>query len=496
MNLENRSHELVKTAGKRLTLIGILALFCTNAFSFCGFYVAKADAKIFNKTSQVILVRDGEKTIVTMSNDFKGDVKDFAMVVPVPVVLQKSDIKTVPSNVFSKMDNYSGPRLVEYYDHNPCQQQVLYNQLGMVESMSMVTDESIAPLMRKSADKHKVTIEAKYEVDEYDILILSAKESTGLKAWLDENGYKVPESAATVLDPYIKNKLKFFVVKVDAARLKQKNNGGMMNPLQITYNSPKFMLPIRLGMANADGAQDMIVYGLTRTGRIECTNYRTVEIPTNRNVPTFVRDDFGHFYKDVFDREYKHQGKNAVFLEYAWNVSPSFTGMKCDPCVGPPPINQDLAQAGVYWQGNVHFTRLHVRYTEDKFAQDLLFQVTPNKEHFQGRYIITNPANGPFDCDEGQQYLSEMVNRRQRELDELQVLAGWDPTDRPYYVEGYRKLIKEGADRNEVITPFLPPTETPGLLPKLIFSLLLLGAVVFFIGKLSVKTLKPKTALT
>ncbi len=475
---------------KKIALIGILALFCTHAFSFCGFYVAKADAKIFNKTSQVILVRDGDKTIVTMSNDFKGDVKDFAMVVPVPVVLAEKDIKTVHSSVFDKLDNYSGPRLVEYFDHNPCTPVMKYLE-SEVQLMSMsVSEDAVDDLAYRSAPKHKVTIEAEYKVDEYDILILSAKESSGLKAWLDENDYKVPETAAVVLEPYIKNNLKFFVVKVDAKRM----TGGVMNPLQITYENDKFMLPIRLGMANADGAQDMIVYGLTRQGRIECTNYRTVEIPSNRNIPTFVRDDFGNFYKDVFDREYNRQGQNAVFLEYAWNVTPNWGGMKCDPCVGPPPINQDLVQAGVYWQGNVHFTRLHVRYTQDKFAQDLFFQVTPNKEHFQGRYIITNPASGTFDCEEGQEYLVQMVNRRQRELDELQALAGWDPSDRPYYVAGYRKLIKDGADRNSIV-PASPTSPTPNWpLGKLIFSVLLVGAIAVFTAIPLLRQLRPKAA--
>src|SRR5215212_10620604 len=82
-------------------------------YSFCGFYVSKADGTLKNKTSQVILVRDGNKTVITMYNDFKGDVKDFAMVVPVPVVLQKSDIKVTDNSVFQRLNDYSAPRLVE-----------------------------------------------------------------------------------------------------------------------------------------------------------------------------------------------------------------------------------------------------------------------------------------------------------------------------------------------------------------------------------------------
>src|SRR6185436_19550433 len=126
-----------------------------------------------------------------------------------------------------------------------------------------------------------VKIEAQYIVGEYDILILSATESTGLKTWLDENGYKIPPGANEVLEPYIKSNLKFFVVKVNEDE-KKKLPGNFLRPIQISFNSPKFMLPIRLGMANADGDQDMIVYAFTKKGRIETTNYRTVSLPTGK----------------------------------------------------------------------------------------------------------------------------------------------------------------------------------------------------------------------
>ena len=475
---------------KKYALLALLVITSAEFFAFCGFYVAKADAKIFNKTSQVILVRDGDYTVVTMSNDFKGDVKDFAMVVPVPVVLNRQDIRTVNPSVFNKLDAYSGPRLVEYHDANPCYR-LMGNKELLTDYMDMSEMTKRSAGMIEKDKQYNVTIEAEYKVDEYDILILSAKESTGLKQWLTENGYKIPGTAAAVLDPYIKNNLKFFVVKVDADRLAKKGTG-KMSPLQIGFNSPKFMLPIRLGMANADGDQDMIVYGLTKKGRIECTNYRTVEIPTNRNVPTFVRDNFGSFYKDLFDRAYKYQGRNAVFLEYAWNVSPSFRGMKCDPCVGPPPISQDLVQAGVYWSGNVHFTRLHVRYSQEKFAQDLFFQVTPNKENFQGRYIITNPARGPFDCDDGQAYLTNLVNRRKNELSELQALTGWTGSDRPHYVGGYQSLIKDDSKRNEVIVPNTSPP-SDGFLPKLFFSLAMVLVMVLLLSNSLAQLLNRKT---
>ena len=60
------------------------------------------------------------------------------------------------------------------------------------------------------------------------------------------------------------------------------------------------MLPIRLGMVNADGPQELFVYALTRKGRVETTNYRTVRLPSDVEIPVFVKDDFADFYKAMF----------------------------------------------------------------------------------------------------------------------------------------------------------------------------------------------------
>ena len=409
--------------------------------SFCGFYVSKADGTLKNKTSQVILVRDGNKTVITMYNDFKGDTKDFAMVVPVPVVLRKDDIKVVEQSIFQRLNDYSAPRLVEYWDQNPCNPRAddqMYEK-SAPRALSEVMVSGYGTVRKKELG---VKVEAKYLVGEYDILILSAKESGGLKEWLTSNGYKIPDGAEEVLDPYIKSNLKFFVVKVNEKE-KQKLNNNFLRPIQINFNSPKFMLPIRLGMANADGDQDLIVYAFTRKGRIECTNYRNANIATDKNVPLFVQKNFGSFYGNLFTHQWGNEDKSVAFLEYAWDVSPQ-NFYHCDPCIATAPSQQDLVQSGVWWLNgkdwsdysdvdndepdngskNVHFTRLHFRYNRKSFAQDLTFQVTPNTETFQARYIITHPATGDLSCDAGKKYLQDLKQRRKKELMMLTTLTG------------------------------------------------------------------------
>ena len=91
-----------------------------RAQAFCGFFVAGSNAKLTNNASQVVLMRKGNRTVMTMSNTYQGPPENFAMVVPVPVVLQKENVKTLPADVFDRVDSLSAPRLVEYWEQDPC----------------------------------------------------------------------------------------------------------------------------------------------------------------------------------------------------------------------------------------------------------------------------------------------------------------------------------------------------------------------------------------
>src|SRR5689334_9920620 len=106
----------------RLALPGaaLALVFSASAHAFCGFYVGKADAQLFNRASQVILVREGDRTVISMLNDYQGALAEFALVVPVPQVLQRDQIHVGDKKLFERIDSYSAPRLAEYHDENPC----------------------------------------------------------------------------------------------------------------------------------------------------------------------------------------------------------------------------------------------------------------------------------------------------------------------------------------------------------------------------------------
>ncbi|MGB7814789.1 MAG: DUF2330 domain-containing protein [Methylotenera sp.] len=376
-----------------------ILLSSTGAQAFCGFFAGKADASLFNEASQVILVRDDKRTVISMLNDYRGPMTDFALVVPVPQVLEKGQVRIGDKRLFDRLDAYSSPRLAEYFDPDPCPVGMQYRLEEKSMDAAKPASASVGELRKNKSDKVLgVTVEASYTVGEYDIVMLSAKQSNGLETWLRENGYKMPKGAAAVLKPYVAQNMKFFVAKVNLEE-QAKTGTQYLRPLQFAFESEKFMLPIRLGMINADPKkpQDLIAYILTRNGRVESANYRTVKLPANENLPPSIKKDFNTFYKAMFDYQAKQEDHRVVFTEYFWDMG------WCDPCADEPLSRDELHQAGVFWLDgnndgggaqNALLTRMHVRYTPKTFPEDLMFVQTSDRQNWQTRYVVQNPFEG------------------------------------------------------------------------------------------------------
>ena len=297
---------------------GVCLLTPIQAQAFCGFFASSAKADVYNDVTQVALMRHETTTVLSMRNTYKGPPKNFAMVVPVPHVLKKEDIKTIEDDVFDRLDKLTAPRLVEYFEQDPCE----YTHQTGTRLITLSETERITP-------RTTVKVEAKFKVGEYDVKILSAKNSTKLATWLASRGYNVPKGASKALAPYVALGMYFFVAKVDAKRVKFDASGNaMLSPLRFAYDSEDFSLPVRLGLLNSNGKQDLSVFLLSRGGRYEASNYPNTFIPTNLVVKDEVRHDFPTFYDALLDWEFE-RAPGTIVTEYVWD-SPS----KCDPC--PP----------------------------------------------------------------------------------------------------------------------------------------------------------------
>ncbi len=406
-----------------LALVALLTVAAvpTAAHAFCGFYVAGSNTQLLNDATQVVLMRKGTRTVLAMQNNYKGPPEAFAMVVPVPVVLKESDVKTLTKDVFERVELMGAPRLVEYWEQDPCKPPVDYDAIPAPPTMVNMESGGGGPVK----GGHGVTIEAKFTVGEYQILILSAKDSTGLDTWLRQEKYSIPAGAEPLLRPYVESGMKFFVAKVDPTKVKFENGKAELSPLRFFYDADDLTLPIRLGLANSGGTQDLIVNILAPNQRYDVANYKNVTIPTNIDVRPSVKDKFGAFYAALFDATVeKHKG--AIVTEYAWQAT------TCDPCPGPALDPSDFVTLGAdvlagsreqpqrYDNADFVLTRLHARYGKD-LKDDLVFKqakpIVGGREHvvsggkleegaqpsdtnnFQGRYAIRYAWTGPIRCN-------------------------------------------------------------------------------------------------
>jgi len=395
------------------------------AEAFCGFYVSGAGGQLFNDASMVVLLRDGTRTVLSMQNNYRGPVEDFALVVPVPVVLQKGNVATLPREAFARLDELTAPRLVEMTTDD-CG----LGALGTIGRGGGGCPNCGAGMGTGLQRDLGVKVEAKFDVEEYEIVILSAENALGLEIWLKEQKYKIPEGAAPILKPYVQGGSKFFVAKVNAKKARFRDGHAVLSPLRFHYDSDAFSLPVRLGLVNSAGTQDLIVHVIAKT-RYELANAKNVLIPTNFDVRTRTQPQWGGFYAELLSRTFK-KNPGAAVTEFAWEgalpppqewVSSGIYGVTCDPCPPPHPVDNPLAKyLGVMHlpkiktdEGVAAFaraatvTRLHLRYSKENPPDDLVFKAAepihggvpeakapgPAKHNrFQGRYVMWIQCGG------------------------------------------------------------------------------------------------------
>ncbi len=229
------------------------------AAAFCGFYVAKADSKLFNKSSKVVLARDGETTAITMASDYEGEPKEFAVVIPVPTFIERKQIGVVEMKTIDHLDAFTAPRLVEYHDPDPCAP-LMCRCAGRRRCRDRSADRRGATRRATAASPSRRTTTSANTTSRS----CRRHESDGLVNWLTDNGYRIPAGADAVLGSYIKQKMRFFVAKVNLDRMqlaRRRLPAAAAGALRDRRNSC-----CRCGSAPSTphGPQDLIIFALTQ----------------------------------------------------------------------------------------------------------------------------------------------------------------------------------------------------------------------------------------
>ncbi len=306
-------------------------------------------------TAQVALVRQGTRTTFTVSINPEGDPQDLALVLPVPELVEESDLAVLEPDVFTRLSQYSGV--------------LTMNDAGCQSPSSTASSQSDAAAGGGSDADGDVQVEAEYSVGGYAITILSAGESEALFTWLTDHGYQLPDAVIPVLEEHIEQGMFFMAAQVDESAAGA--DGSFLAPLQVSYDSEQFTVPIRLAAQSSPGEQDMILYTITGKGtgegRVGVSNYPLVDVEDTCIWGESGVDDFPAFYDTRFRPKWADAGSAAWAVEWAGGWG------DCSPCSGVSLTGEDLAELGFVGEGSEHFlTRIRLRYTPATAEQDLM----------------------------------------------------------------------------------------------------------------------------
>jgi len=241
-----------------------------------------------------------------MASDYEGEPSEFALVIPVPSFIKKDQISVVDTKTIDHLDAYTAPRLVEYFDADPCERDRLMALAMAPQPTPTAAMQPAAPEISRRQGRGAIRHR---RIRRLDPVGGGQRRLDPLadRQRLQDSGRREP-----VIGSYIKQKMHFFIAKVNLKR-----HAGQRARLSAAASGA-----LRDGEIHAAAAaghrqrrrpQDLVIYALTPHGRIEATNYRTVKVPSDVDVPLFVKNDFANFYKATFEHAVARENMHGVF---------------------------------------------------------------------------------------------------------------------------------------------------------------------------------------
>jgi hypothetical protein len=323
-----------------------LAFLSTPAAAFPGFFAYKG-AKPNNLSTHVVLMKKDAATVVTVMPDYQGDLKPFAVMMPVPDDVKAEEVRALKRDSIERIDQITAPRFWEFWEMDPCdpagQQQEWERDLSVKGAGFLGTDMNFAgdqPSAFKPGKEMALTVEPDFKQGENVPSIVSAADAADIEGWLKKKGYSAPEGTNAAVGPYVKSGMNLLMVEVDTKKIELLGGDrAVVSPIRYATKKP-VNVPSTLGLLNLGTMQELFVYVIHPEQRFEVKNYPNVFPPTNIEVDFKVKERMGEFYSGVHDLLLAKQPLGFL-NEFAWNAK------GCgQPCPGEPLLIHELLSLG------------------------------------------------------------------------------------------------------------------------------------------------------
>lgn len=335
-------HGVKRVAGLAV-LAGLLA--SSQAQALPGFIAGKGESPRHNNATQVVLMKKGDATVVTIWADYEGPLDNFAVVFPVPADVKLRDVKTLKRDAVDHLDEITSPRFHEYWEMDACAPGEAKQEWQRDLSVKAGADSFLGAGMpdlgstTKQAAELRLDVKAHFKQGEYKFsLVASPKKVASL---LTRKGLRMPRGVKASLGQYAQQGMKFLVAQVNADKVELAGSRrALLSPIRFATKLP-YTITSTLGQANSPGHQELVVYVLHPTERFEVNGFSNAYPPTNITVDTSIKERLGDFYAGMHDALLAKQ-PNTFLVEYAWP-----TDKHCgEPCPNEPMMIHELLTLG------------------------------------------------------------------------------------------------------------------------------------------------------
>ncbi len=346
MNLVNPGQFLVASRAMKKALALLVPMLLLSVASpvwaFPGFLAGKSKDERSIHAAQIVLMRSGERTVLTVMPDYSGPMNEFAVVVAVPKDVTLDRVTTLRREFVDRVETITAPRFHEWWEMDPCEpgpaRQEWERDLRASSETAFLGGGSDGKPQRKVPKELLLTVEPDFKVQgEYAFTLLQDEPPS---KWLAARGYQLPKGLSEA-EASVDGDYSFLVATVDPMKIELiGGDRAVMSPIRYWTEQPVHKLPVRLGLLSIDDHQELQVFVLDHKARFVPKNYPVVTPPTNIEVGFKVKERVGEFYNALSD-SVREKAPNAFFAEYAWSAE------GCgQPCATEPLMIHELLTLG------------------------------------------------------------------------------------------------------------------------------------------------------
>ncbi len=203
----------------------------------CGAVVPPVGGQATMNREVALAHWDGSSETIVMQLALNADTNNVALVVPTPT---PATVTEGDKAAFTELDTLTAPRV----------QQRRHWVLGQPGSAAHGPLEAAAP--------RGPTVVNQVRLGPLEATTLAGGDLSGLRKWLDDNGYAIRPAVSEALGPYIREGWSFVAIRLTSS---DPIVGGL-NPVRMTFPSTQLVYPMRLSAAAA-GPQQVTIFTLS-----------------------------------------------------------------------------------------------------------------------------------------------------------------------------------------------------------------------------------------